>query len=207
MDTQTGNVVGEIADTPGVHGIALAPALGRGFISAGKANQVVVFDLKSRNVIARIDVGAKPDAILYDPGTRKVFAFNGHSHDVSVIDAAGGKVVATIALGGAPEFARADGSGHIYVNLEDKNQLAAVDVHSLDVTARWPLPGCDGPLGSRNRRAASPQLLRVRQRHHVHSGYADRPRRGYDADRARESTARSSTRKRRMYSAPMARGL
>lgn len=147
MDTRTGNVVGEIADTPGVHGIALATALGRGFISAGKANQVVVFDLKSRNVITRIDVGAKPDAILYDLGTRKVFAFNGHSHDVSVIDAAGDKVVATIALGGAPEFARADGSGHIYVNLEDKNQLAAVDVHSLVVTAHWPLAGCDEPSG------------------------------------------------------------
>lgn len=147
MDTRTGSVVGEIGDTPGVHGIALATDLGRGFISAGKANQVVAFDLRSRQILARIEVGNKPDAILYDPGTQKVFAFNGHSHDVSVIDAAGDKVVATVALGGAPEFARADGSGHIFVNLEDKNQLAAVDAHSLAVTAHWPLPGCDEPSG------------------------------------------------------------
>ena len=147
MDTQTGRVVGDIADTPGVHGIALATALGRGFISVGKANQVAVFDLKSRNIIARLDVGTKPDAILYDSATRKVFAFNGHSHDVSVIDAVAGKVVATIALGGAPEFARSDGLGKIFVNLEDENQLAALDANSGQVTGRWPLPGCDGPSG------------------------------------------------------------
>jgi YVTN family beta-propeller protein len=147
MDTQTGRVVGDIADTPGVHGIALATALGRGFISVGKANQVAVFDLKSRNIITRIDVGTKPDAILYDSATRKVFAFNGHSHDVSVIDAVAGKVVATIALGGAPEFARSDGHGKIFVNLEDQNQLAALDANSGQVTGRWPLPGCDGPSG------------------------------------------------------------
>jgi YVTN family beta-propeller protein len=147
MDIQTGRVVGDIADTPGVHGIALATALGRGFISVGKANQVAVFDLNSRQVLARIDVGTKPDAILYDSGTRKVFAFNGHSHDVSVIDASAGKVIATIALGGAPEFARTDGLGHIYVNLEDKNQLAALDANTLQVIGRWPLPGCDEPSG------------------------------------------------------------
>jgi YVTN family beta-propeller protein len=147
MDTETGQVVGNIDDTPGVHGIAVAADLGRGFISVGKANQVAVFDLKTRAILARIDAGMKPDTILYDIVTRRVFAFNGHSDDVSVIDAAAGRVIATVALGGDPEFGRADGSGHVYVNLEDKNQLLAIDARTLAVTARWPLPGCDGPTG------------------------------------------------------------
>jgi YVTN family beta-propeller protein len=147
VDTTTGKIAGDIADTPGVHGIALAPDIGRGFISAGKANQVKVFDLRTRGLVASIAVGSKPDAILYDPHSRRVVAFNGHSDSASVIDSATNKVVATIALGGGPEFARSDGAGHVYVNLEDKNELAAIDMESLTVTARWALPGCDGPSG------------------------------------------------------------
>ncbi|MGC1524379.1 MAG: YncE family protein [Steroidobacteraceae bacterium] len=147
VDTLTGKSVGDIADTPGVHGIALAPDLGRGFISAGKADLVKAFDLRTREVIASIAVGAKPDAILYEPHTRRVVVFNGHSDNATVIDAASNAVLATIKLGGGPEFARTDGLGHVYVNIEDKNELAALDVESLKVTAHWALPGCDGPSG------------------------------------------------------------
>jgi len=147
VDTTTGKIVGDIADTPGVHGIALAPDLGRGFISVGKANQVKVFDLRTRAVIANIAVGSKPDAILYDPHTRRVVAFNGHSDSASVIDSAANTVVRTIALGGGPEFAASDGAGRVFVNIEDKNELAVIDMEALKVIARWALPGCDGPTG------------------------------------------------------------
>jgi YVTN family beta-propeller protein len=147
VDTVSGKIVGDIADTPGVHGIALAPDLGRGFVSAGKTNEVKVFDLHTREVLASIAVGSKPDAILYEPHTRRVVVFNGHSANASVIDAANNTVIKTIALGGGPEFARSDEAGHVYVNLEDKNELAAIDLAALAVTARWALPGCDGPSG------------------------------------------------------------
>jgi YVTN family beta-propeller protein len=147
VDTATGKIVGDVGGTPGVHGIAIASDLGRGYISAGKADQVKVFDLKSRQTLADIAVGSKPDAIVYEPTTHQVFAFNGHSDNASVIDTAGNKVVETIALGGAPEFARADGTGNIFVNIENKNELVALNAGTRKVTARWPLPGCDGPSG------------------------------------------------------------
>jgi YVTN family beta-propeller protein len=147
VDTQTGHVAGDIADTPGVHGIALAPELGRGYISLGKSDRVKIFDLKTLDVVATVEAGAKPDAILYEPQTRQVFAFNGHSSNATVIDAATNKVVATIALGGGPEFARADGAGNVYVNIESTNELVALDAKGRKVRARWPLPGCDGPTG------------------------------------------------------------
>jgi YVTN family beta-propeller protein len=147
VNTQTGQVAGDIADTPGVHGIALAPELNRGYISLGKSDRVKIFDLKTLDVIATVETGAKPDAILYEPQTRQVFAFNGHGNNATVIDAATNKVVATIALGGGPEFARADGAGNVYVNIESTNELVALDAKGRKVWARWPLPGCDGPTG------------------------------------------------------------
>lgn len=147
VDTADGKVVGDIADTVGVHGIAIAADLKRGFISAGKSNQVKVFDLDTRQTLATLEVGSKPDAILYDEFTHQVFAFNGHSNNVSVIDAKTSKVTATIALGGAPEFAQTDGNGTIFVNIESKNELAALDPRQHKLLAHWPLPGCDGPTG------------------------------------------------------------
>jgi YVTN family beta-propeller protein len=140
-------VVGDIPDTPGVHGIAIAADLGRGYISVGKSNQVMVFDLGTHQIVGSIEVGAKPDAILYDEPTHQVFAFNGHSDSVSVIEAKASSIVATIALGGGPEFAQADGNGTIFVNIENKNELAALDARQHKITARWPLPGCEGPTG------------------------------------------------------------
>jgi len=147
VDTTTGKFVGDIDDTPGVHGIAIARDLGRGYITAGKADQVKVFDLATRAVSASIPVGTKPDAVLYDAPTHRVIAFNGHGDSASVIDALDNKVITTLKLGGGPEFARSDEAGHVYVNLEDKNQLAAIDLATLTVTAHWALPGCDGPTG------------------------------------------------------------
>jgi YVTN family beta-propeller protein len=147
VDTQTGHIAGDIADTPGVHGIALAPELGRGYISMGKSDRVKIVDLKTLDAIATVEVGAKPDAIVYEPQSRQVVVVNGHSSNASVIDTASNQVVATIALGGSPEFARADGTGTVYVNIESTNELVALDVKRQKVTARWPLPGCEGPTG------------------------------------------------------------
>ncbi len=147
VDVASGKIVGDITDTPGVHGIALAADLGRGFISAGVTNRVKVFDLRTREAIESIAVGAKPDAILYDPYTHRVVAFNGRGDSASVIDTATNTVVNTIALGGQPEFAVSDAAGHVYVNLEDKNELAVIDMAALKVTAHWALPGCDSPTG------------------------------------------------------------
>jgi YVTN family beta-propeller protein len=147
LDTQTEKVVGEIPNTQGVHGIAIAADLGKGFTSNGRANTVSVFDLKTLAVDSEVKTGDKPDAILYDAATHRVFAFNGRSSDVTVIDAMDTKVVATIALGGAPEFAVADGQGQIFVNLEDKNEVVALDSKALKVLKRWTLTGGDGPTG------------------------------------------------------------
>jgi DNA-binding beta-propeller fold protein YncE len=148
VNTQTFKVVGTIADTPGVHGIALAPELGRGYVSAGRANKIVVFDLKSLARTAEIkSTGENPDAIIYDPFSARVFAFNGRGRNMTAIDAKTGTVVGTLPLDAKPEFAVSDGKGRIYVNLEDKNSLAAIDPKLLRVVSTWPLSGCEEPSG------------------------------------------------------------
>jgi DNA-binding beta-propeller fold protein YncE len=140
--------IGEIADTPGVHGIALAPELGRGYISAGGAGTIVVFDLKTLARLKDIKAsGDNPDAIVYDAPTRRVFSFNGRGRNATVIDAVSNELIATIALDAKPEFARSDGRGHVYVNLEDKSSIAAIDTHALTVLAVWPIEGCHEPSG------------------------------------------------------------
>src|SRR5579871_3821327 len=124
VDTAKGSVIGEIPNTTGVHGIALAQDLGKGFTSNGRENSVTVFDLKTLKETARIKIeGKNPDAILYDSATQRVLTFNGASNDATVIDAAKGTVVATIPLDGKPEFGAADGKGVVFVNIEDKNEL------------------------------------------------------------------------------------
>jgi DNA-binding beta-propeller fold protein YncE len=147
IDMASGQAVGEIADTPGAHGIAIAADVGRGYATAGNADAVKVFDLKTLRTVAAVPVGAKPDAILYERSTRKVVALNGRGHSASVIDVLSNAVVGTIALPGAPEEARSDGAGHVLVNIEDKNELVALDLQTLRVRARWLLTGCDGPSG------------------------------------------------------------
>ena len=148
VDTEKNAVVGAIPDTPGVHGIALVPELGRGFTSNGKAGTVTVFDLKTLAVITTVQVtGENPDAITYEPVSRRVFTFNGRSANATAIDAASAKVAGTVALGGKPEFAVADGKGRMYVNLEDTATLVAFDARTLEVKERWPLAPCETPTG------------------------------------------------------------
>src|SRR6202051_2533372 len=147
LDLDSGKTVGDIADTPGVHGIALAPELGRGFTSNGREGTVSIFDLKTLATSSKVKVGDNPDAILYDPATKRVFAFNGRSQDSTAIDAASGKVLGTIKLDGKPEFAASDAKGEIFVNIEDKSELTAIDPNTLEVKAKWPLAPCTEPSG------------------------------------------------------------
>jgi YVTN family beta-propeller protein len=148
VDAEKGTLIAEIPGTDGVHDIALAPEFGKGFTSNGKENTVTVFDLKTLKETAKIKVtGENPDAILYDPASKRVFAFNGRSDNATVIDAASGTVAATIALDGKPEFAVADGAGHVYVNIEDKSELSTIDAKQAKVTATWSLAPCQEPSG------------------------------------------------------------
>jgi DNA-binding beta-propeller fold protein YncE len=143
LDADSGEVTGTIPNTPGVHGIAVAPDLGRGFISNGRADTVAIFDLKTLKRIGDdVATGKNPDCILYDPFTKRVFAFCGRGGSATVIDAAEGKVIGTIDLGDKPEFAATDGSGNVFVNLEDKDILLKIDAKKMTVLERWPLaPG------------------------------------------------------------------
>jgi YVTN family beta-propeller protein len=147
VDPDAGKVVGDIPDTPGVHGIALVPALNRGFISNGRGNNVTIFDMKTLKTISQPATGMNPDDITYEPKSGRVFTFNGRSNDASVIDAKTGMVVATIPLGGKPEFAVADDRGHVYDNLEDKSEVVEIDAAKAMVTKRYSLAPCDGPSG------------------------------------------------------------
>jgi DNA-binding beta-propeller fold protein YncE len=147
VDTESGKPVGEIRDTPGVHGVALVPEIGRGFTSNGREDTVSVFDLQSLKTLSKIKVGDRPDAIWYDPASGRVFTFNAGSKDATAIDAAKGAVVGTVPLGGKPEFAASDGKGTVYVNIEDKSEVVALDARQLKEIHRWALAGCDEPSG------------------------------------------------------------
>lgn len=147
VDADSGKIIGDIPETTGVHGIALAPDLGRGFTSNGREGTVSIFDIKTLAVSSKVKVGDNPDAILYDPATKRVFTFNGRSQDSTAIDGATGKVLGTIKLDGKPEFAASDARGTIFVNIEDKSELTAIDPDKLAVKATWPLAPCTEPSG------------------------------------------------------------
>ncbi|HEV2176978.1 MAG TPA: YncE family protein [Terriglobia bacterium] len=147
LNAGTYAVVGDIPDTPGVHGIAIAPDAGRGYISDGRANQVTIFDLKTLKTIGTAKTGEGPDGIIYDPASKRVFTFNGEGNSSTAIDAATGAVVGTFDLGGRPEFAAADGEGHVYNNLEDKSIVLQIDSKSLKILNRWPLAPGESPSG------------------------------------------------------------
>ena len=136
-------VVGEITNTPGVHGLAVAPDLGRGLVTCGRENQAALVDLKTREILSKVDTGANPDGMLYEPGRREFYTFNGRGQSATVIDARTQKVVATIPLGGKPEFAQADAkAGLVFDNLEDQSEVAVIDTKTHSVTNRWPIaPG------------------------------------------------------------------
>jgi DNA-binding beta-propeller fold protein YncE len=156
FDADSHAIVGDISDTDGVHGIALAPDLGRGFTSNGRANTITIFDLKTLKSLGTAKTGTNPDAIIYEPVTKHVFAFNGRSHDATVVNGADGSVVATFPVGGKPEFAAVDGNGNVYVNVEDTSEILHIDAKTNAVLHRWPLAPCKEPSGlsidAKNRR-------------------------------------------------------
>jgi YVTN family beta-propeller protein len=139
LDVEKGKIIGEVADTKGVHGIAMAPKHKKGFTSNGQDASVTVFDPETLKETARVKVGTGPDGIIYDPSTDRVFTFNARSQDATAIDAASNTVAGTVKLGGKPESAVADEKGMVYVNLEDKNEVAAIDTKKLEVKSRWPV--------------------------------------------------------------------
>lgn len=143
IDLTSGAVVGTIDNTPGVHGIALAPKLGRAFTSNGQENKASIVDLKTLKTITKVSTGANPDCILYEPTQNEVYTFNGRGKSATVFDPDSGKVIATIDLGGKPEFAVTDGAaGRAYVNLEDKSEVVVIDLKTHAVLSHWPIaPG------------------------------------------------------------------
>src|SRR6266566_2350754 len=148
LDLDSGETVGEIPNTQGVHGVALVPDLHRGFTSNGRSSTVTVFDTKTRAVLGEIKAtGENPDAILYDPASRRVFTFNGRGKNATAIDAESQAVAGTVDLGGKPETGVSDGKGRVLVNIEDTNEVVALDSKGLKALARWSLAPCEEPTG------------------------------------------------------------
>ncbi len=156
VDVDKGTVIGDIPNTSGVHGIAIDSNLGRGFTSNGRSSSVTIFDLKTLSKLGETPVGQGPDAILFDSASKRVFTFNGQGQSATAIDAQTGKVVGTIALPGRPEFAVNDGRGEIFDNIEDKNEVVALNARTLKIDHVWSLAPGDGPSGiamdAKNRR-------------------------------------------------------
>ena len=148
VDLKSGTQVGKIADTKGIHGIAVVPALNKGFTSNGRDTSVTVFDLKTLLVTGRIKVtGKNPDAILYDPFSQRLFTFNGGSSSSTVIDPKENKVIGTISLDGKPEFPQSDGKGKIYVNIEDKSEISVINPTTMKVEKSWSIAPGEEPSG------------------------------------------------------------
>ncbi|MGA8594279.1 MAG: YncE family protein [Bryobacteraceae bacterium] len=147
VDLDSEKPVGRISGMQGIHGIAIADDLGAGFISDGRANDVVMFSLKDLSVQKKVAAGTNPDGIVYDPVSKRVFAFNGRSQDATAIDAASGTVAGTIKLDGKPEFPVSDGKGSVYDNIEDKSEIVRINSTTLKVEATWSVSPCDSPSG------------------------------------------------------------
>ena len=145
VDAKTLKPSGDITDLSGTHGVALAQELGRGFISSGGDNMMVIFDLKTLKVIDKVKVGERPDAILYDGSAKRVYTFNAKTQDSTVVDATTGKVIGSVPLGGKPETGVADGKGNVYVNIEDRSEIVRIDTKNLTVAEHYPMAGCEDP--------------------------------------------------------------
>lgn len=145
INADTGALIGNISGLKQDHGVAIASEFGRGFITDGAQGKVIIFDLKTLKVIGEAKADQDADSIVYDPASKRIFAMNGDPHSSTVIDAKSGNVIGTIDLGGGPEFSVADGKGTVYVNIEDKNELVAIDSSTLKVKARWPVAPAGGP--------------------------------------------------------------
>ena len=142
IDMAKNEIVGEIADTPGVHGAVSTGSVGRVFTSNGRGNTASIVDAKTLQTIGKVETPANPDFIMFEPKQKEVYTFNGGGRSATVIDAASGKVVATIPLGGKPEAGVSDGAGRVFVNVEDKNNVAVIDITKHEVVANWPIaPG------------------------------------------------------------------
>ncbi|MDP4199153.1 MAG: YncE family protein [Bacteroidota bacterium] len=146
-DLDHDSVIAHIRHTEGVHGVAIGQRSRRGFISCGRSNSVLMFDVKTLDTLGRITVGEKPDAIIYDPTTNRILVMNGKSEDISILDEFTGSVVTTIKLPGGPEFAVADGQGHVFVNLEDESKVVKIDTHADTIMTVWPLAPGEHPTG------------------------------------------------------------
>ena len=148
IDLDKEEIAGEIADTPGVHGLAPAPDLQRGVTSNGRENKASIVDLKTLATLSKVDTGLNPDGMLYEPSQQEVYLFNGRGQSATVIDLKAAKVVATVPLGGKPEFAQADpAAGRVYNNLEDKNEVVAIDIRKHEIVNRWPIAPGEGASG------------------------------------------------------------
>jgi DNA-binding beta-propeller fold protein YncE len=147
VDMNTDSLVGEVQNMSGVHGAAVVPELNRGFATSGKDNTVRIFDLKTFKEVGQVKAGAKPDAIIYDTASKKIFAFNHDGTTATVIDPKSEKSVGEVELGGSAEAAVADGKGTIYVNVEDKSEIAVIDANKLSVRAHWSLAPGEAPTG------------------------------------------------------------
>ena len=145
IDATSGKALGVIKNTSGAHGIALVPEAGKGFITSGLSNYVVIFDLKTLETVGHVPTGTKPDAIVYDEGSRRILVSNGDSNDMTVIDPVLGRSIGPIALDGAPEYIAGDGKGTVWVNLEDKNETLMVDPKAMEVKQRFKPEGCEDP--------------------------------------------------------------
>lgn len=163
VDADSYKLIAEIPNTPGVHGVAIAPHEGRGFTSDGGDTSATIFDLKTLQALGRVKTGIRPDAIVYDPASGRVFSMNAGSQDATVIDAAKGAVIGTVPLGGRPEFAVSDAQGRLFVNLEDSSAVQVVDTRTLARVARWPLAPGTEPTG----------LAIDRERHRLFAACAD----------------------------------
>ena len=147
LDIDTEKVVGEIADTPGVHGVAFVPDLGRGVTSNGGDSSATVFDTKTLKTLGKVKANGRPDIIYYEPVSRRVFTFNHGTNDTTAIDPATMKAVGSLALGGVPELAVSDDQGHIFVNMEDTSEIVEFDARTLKILKRFPLAPGEEPTG------------------------------------------------------------
>lgn len=169
IDADSGALIGNITGLKQDHGVAVAAEFGRGFITDGGQGKVIIFDLKTLKVTGEAKADKDADSVVYDPASKRVFAMNGDPHSSTVIDAKSGNAVGTIELGGGPEFAVADGSGTVFVNMEDKSEVVAIDSHTLAIKSRWPVAPAGGPtvlaMDIKHRRLFSagrdPQMLVV----------------------------------------------
>jgi len=147
VDLSQGKITGDIPDTQGAHGVALAAEFNRGYTTNGRTADSTIFDMATLKVLGNVKTDKDTDGVIYDPFSKRVFTFNGDANTATALDAKSGTVAGSVALGGGPEFGASDGKGHIFVNLEDKSSLVRFDARALKLENTWPLAPCESPSG------------------------------------------------------------